>query len=249
MSTQTLAPAVATDARSAAFSPQRAARLAGVSYLVMFVLAIFANFMVREGLVEPGDAAATTANIAESIGLFRLGLLAFLVIFVLDVVIAWALHLVFRQVNRDVSLAAAWFRLVYTVFLGAGLVSYFQALVLVDGPAYLSPDQAAAQVMLAMESFEATWLIGLVAFGFHLLLLGWLVARSGVVARALGFVLMVAGVAYIADTAAHAVLSDYDAVGGLLLIAVAIPSMVGEGWLGLWLAFGRRHRGSTAHAG
>jgi hypothetical protein len=62
-------------------SPRQAARIAGYGYLAIFVLAIFANFFVRERLVEPGDAAATASNIAGSEGLFRVlqlvGLLCF----------------------------------------------------------------------------------------------------------------------------------------------------------------------------
>ena len=242
MTTRTITPipSPVDIAGAAAFSPRRAARIAGVSYLVMFVLAIFANFMVRDGLFEPGDAAATVANITESIGLFRLGLVAFLLIFILDVVIAWALHVVFRDVNRDLSLAAAWFRLVYSVLLGIGLVSFFQVLFLVSGPVYLQADQINAQTMLAMESFESTWLIGLVAFGIHLVLIGVLIIRSGLVSKTLGFILIAAGVAYASDTLAHAALADYQAIAGVLLAAVAIPSMIGEGWLGLWLLLNRR---------
>lgn len=227
---------------STSFPRGRAARLAGLSYIVMFGLAIFANFVVREGLIEPGDPIATVENVTESIGLFRLGLLAFLAIFVLDVVIAWALHVVFREVNHDLSLAAAWFRLVYTVLLGVSLVSFFDVIQAVTGDGSRGADQVAGQVMAAMESFESMWLIGLVAFGVHLVLLGALIARSGLAARALGFILVAAGAAYVVDTVAHAVLSDYEAVSGLLLAAVAIPAMIGEGWLGLWLAFTRSFR-------
>ena len=45
----------------------------------------------------------TVANIVDSVGLFRGGLVAFTVVFVLDLVIAWALYLFFRTVCRDLS--------------------------------------------------------------------------------------------------------------------------------------------------
>ena len=45
---------------------------------MIFVLAIFANFVVRNGLVDPDDARATLDNIAGSETLFRFGLVAFL---------------------------------------------------------------------------------------------------------------------------------------------------------------------------
>jgi hypothetical protein len=203
----------------------------------MFVLAIFANFMVRERLVVSGDAVGTVANITGSIGLFRLGLAAFLVIFVLDVVIAWALHVVFRDVNRDVSLATAWFRLIYTALLGVALVSMFQVIRVVDGGSlgFLGSEQIQVQTVIELASFESAWLVGLIAFGVHLAMLGVLVVRSGMVAKALGYVLIAAGLAYVLDTFAQGMLPDYEAVAGVFMVAVALPSMIGEGWLGFWL--------------
>jgi hypothetical protein len=203
----------------------------------MFLLAIFANFVVREGLVEPGNAPATVANISESIGLFRLGLVAFLAIFVLDVVIAWALHVVFRDVDRDFSLATAWFRLIYTALLGVALVSMFQVIQILgsDSLGFLTAEQASAQTMIELASFESAWLVGFVAFGIHLAMLGVLIIRSGLVAKILGYILIAAGVAYVIDTLAQGMFADYEAVAGVFLVVVALPSMIGVGWLGFWL--------------
>src|SRR5680860_373032 len=98
-------------------SPRHAALIGGVAYLVIFVLAIFANFLAIEGLVEPGDAAATASNIMDSPNLLRGALASFIIVFVLDVIIAWALYIVFRGVNADVALLSGWMRMV-----GAGLL-------------------------------------------------------------------------------------------------------------------------------
>lgn len=219
-------------------SPRRAAKIAGVSYVGLFVLGIFANFFVRESLVVSGDAQATAANIAESEGLFRLGLVAFLAIFILDIVVSWALYIVFRDANRDASLLAAWFRIVYTVFLGVAAVFFFQALQLISGAEFLtsfSPEQLNAQALVALDTFNSTWLIGLVGFGLHLMMLGYLVITSGYAPRVLGFFLAAAGAAYVTDTIAHALLSNYDEYENLFVTMVAVPSVVAEGWFGLWL--------------
>jgi hypothetical protein len=85
-------------------TPRQASEAAGIGYLVIFVLAVFANFFVVNGLVMQGDSAATVANISGSIGLFRAGLVAFLLVFIVDVAIAWALCVLFRAAGRDLSL-------------------------------------------------------------------------------------------------------------------------------------------------
>ncbi len=224
-------PEPATDRRHAAI-------VAGVGYVLLFGLAIFANFFVREGLVVADDAAETAANIAESNGLFRFGLVSFLAIFLIDVVVAWALYIVFRTQHRDLSLIAAWSRLVYTVFLGVAAVFFFQALSYYDSPAIAEAFGVAernAQAMVSLELFNSAWLVGLAAFGMHLIVLGYLVARSTETPRILGFFMIAAGAAYIIDTGAHSLLANYDSYATALLLMVSIPSVIAEGWFGLWL--------------
>jgi hypothetical protein len=219
-------------------SPRRAAVIAGAGYVVLFALALFANFFVREGLIVADDAAATAANIVGSEGLFRLGLISFLVIFLLDVVVAWGLYIVFRSANRDLSLLAAWFRIVYTVFLGVAIVFFFQALQLLSGAGFLNAfdvEQVNAQAFVALESFNATWLIGLAGFGIHLIFLGYLSITSGYTPRVLGYVLVIAGVAYVVDTIAHSILGNYTDYAVFFTVIVAVPAVVAEGWFGLWL--------------
>ena len=65
--------------------------------------------------------------------------------------------------------------------------------------------------------------------------MGYLIVQSGWVTRVLGYVLMVAGAAYVVDTLANALLANYDDVAGLFLVIVAVPSVIGELWLTIWL--------------
>ena len=223
---------------AAALSPRRAALVAGTGYVALFAFAIFANFAVREAMVVAGDAARTAANIRDAEGLFRLGLEAFLAVFLIDVPVAWALYVLFRPVHRDLSLLTAWFRIVYTVFLGVATVSFFQALQLLDDGAFLAvftPEQLDAQVLVALDTFDATWRVGLLAFGVHVVLLGRLALRSGRVPRALGWILVFAGLAYMADTVARAAFVDLPGLQSFISALVIAPAVVAEGWFGLWL--------------
>jgi hypothetical protein len=212
--------------------------IAGAGYVILFALGIFANFFVREGLIVTDDAQATAANIAESEGLFRAGMISFLVIFLLDIIVAWALYIVFRPANRDLSLVAAWSRLVYTVFLGVALIFFFQALQLLNGAGFLdafATEQLQAQALVALDTFNSTWLIGLTAFGLHLALLGFLILRTRSAPRALGYILIAAGLAYALDTSAHTLMANYTDYETAFTTMVAVPAVIAEGWFGLWL--------------
>jgi hypothetical protein len=222
-------------------SPRKAARIAGVGYLIIFVLAIFANFFVRTGLVEQDDAAATFANIAESEFLFRTGIVSFLIVFALDVLVAWALYVVFKRVSKGVSLLTAWFRLVYTVFLGVAVIFLFLVLQMVGGAEYLAAFDAGqldAQAMLLLDAFNYTWLIGLAVFGIHLMLVGYMMLASRIAPRILGIVLAVAGAAYVVDTTAISLLANYADYENVFLAIVAVPSVVAELAFAVWLLRG-----------
>lgn len=219
-------------------STRQAALIGGIAYLGTFVLAIFANFLAIEELVVPGDAATTTANIMESEGLLRGGLTAFIIVVVLDVVIAWGLYIVFRRINRDWSLLQAWFRVVGATLLGASLIFLYLVIQIVGGadfPGAFDSVQLEAQVMTYLSGFDFLWKIGLICFGVHLVVIAYLILKSGFIPKLLGYLLMLAGVAYSIDTLANALLANYADVEDFLLILVATSSIVAELWFALWL--------------
>ena len=212
-------------------SPSEAARWAGVGYLVLFVLAIGANFGVRNQLVVDNDPSGTMANIASNETTFRLGLAAFVAIAMIDLLIAWALHVALRRTGEHRSLLAAWLRFAYSVIFGAALTFLALGLEIAtsgDRLAGLNVAQRESFTMLAIHGFDIGWLIALVAFGLHLIVLARIIAASGIAPRMLGLALATAGTAYIIDTFAHIVLPNYSAIGDVMLVIVAVPSMVAE---------------------
>ncbi len=222
--------------------PRAAARYAGVGYVALFLLAIFANFLAVGAVLQPEDAHATFVDLSGSEGLFRLGTAAFLVVFLVDILVAWALYVLFRGVHRDLSMLAAWSRLVYTVFLGVSLVFLFRALTVLDAGG-TDRSRVEADVLLALNSFDFTWIVGLAAFGVHLVLLGRLLHAASNTPRWLAWAVTIAGTAYVLDTVAHIVLADYPDYAGVFLALVAVPSVVGELGVTVWLllvASGRR---------
>ncbi len=91
---------------------------------------------------------------------------------------------------------------------------------------------------MAVNAFNYTWLIGLAAFGVHLVLIAALMFRSGRVSKILGAILATAGAAYVIDTTAFTMLSNYSDFEAVFLAIVAIPSVVAEFAFAIWLLRG-----------
>lgn len=167
---------------------------------LMTMAAPFAEFYVRPTLIIPGNIEETVRNILANEGLFLAGTFAYLMAFIGDVILAWALYVLLAPVNRSLSLLTAWFRLVYSVIAIAAVLNLATVYRLLNSPESLSAfgsEQLHAQVLLLLNSFQWEWSMGLVLFGVHLGLLGYLVYRSGYIPRAVGFLLVVAGSGYV----------------------------------------------------
>ena len=221
-------------------SPLVYARLAGFGLLLMAILAIFSNFFVIESLIIPGDATTTANNIIANELLFRSGMASFIIVLILDVLVAWALYVLLKPVNKNLALLAAWFRLIYTAIFGVALYNFLSVLQLLSGADYLTvfeTDQLHAQVMLFINAFNNGWLIGLVFFGFHLFVVGYLIFKSGFMPRILGILLIMSSMGYLIDNFAKLLLSNYTEYETIFLLIVAVPGVIGELSLAIWLLF------------
>jgi hypothetical protein len=214
---------------------RQAALTAGLAYVILSVLALFANFFVLARLTDPHDAATTVSNIAHSEMLFRSGVAAFIVVFIADVVVAWGLYVFLRRISSDLSLFAACFRLIYVAIGAAALLNLLVAVRLADDTGYTTAFEATqrnAQVMLFLDAYIYGWSIALVCFGVHLLLLGLLIVQSDYVPSALGILVGLAGLGYVVGKLAFVLLPDY---GDALLLLIAVLAVPGEFGLTAWL--------------
>lgn len=217
---------------------RRIALIAGIGYLIIFITGIFANFFILESLVVQDDASATFRNIQEGASQFRVGILAFVFMVLFDLVLTWALYLLLLPVNKNLSLFAAWFRLVNVAIFGVALFSLFDVLELTGGSLYLtevSTEYIQAEVMRALSTFNYTWLLGLLFFGVHLVALGALVLQSGFIPKFIGILLFIAGAGYLVDSFAQFMMPNYDAYQNLFAMIVIIPGVVGELSFTIWL--------------
>jgi len=219
---------------------KKISRIAGFGYLIIFITGIYANFFVLESLIVPGNATETANNIAGNEALFRIGILSFIIMVVFDMVLAWALFVLLKPANKNLSLLTAWLRLVNATIFGIALYNLFGVLQLVSGAEYLAvfdTGQVHAHIMLLLDAFNKTWLLGLVFFGIHLFFLGYLIFKSGYMPRIIGILLFIAGIGYMIDSFANFLMPNYSDYANVFLIVVIVPGIIGELSLTFWLLF------------
>ena len=219
--------------RIADIALRQAALVAGIGYLFIFIVNSVASAFI--GL---GDAATTASYIMASESLFRLGIACWVILLVADVVVAWALYVFLKPVSKSLALLTAWFRLLFTAIIGITLLNLFSGMQLLSGADYLTafePNQLHAQALLYLNTYAFGFNIGFVFFGIHILGLGYLIFKSGYVPRILGVFLMIAFVGYQIDSFASVLSSSYANNEVLFFVFVAMPAVIAELSLTLWL--------------
>ena len=91
--------------------------------------------------------------------------------------------------------------------------------------------------MLSLNMFNYTWLIGLIFFGIHLFILGYLIYKSGYVPKFIGGLLLIASLDYLLDSFANFLLPNYNDYKNIFQLIVIVPGIVGELSLTFWLLF------------
>jgi hypothetical protein len=221
--------------RTAGTSPLKLARVAGVLYLIIFIVAPFAFEFGRTSVVVPGDAAATVNTIVASESVFRIGMVAESVVVLVEIVLAAILYVLLKPVSQPLSLAAAFSRLAEAVVQAVNLLTGLPALLLLGGAGYLTafePAQLQALVLLFLEVNAFLILVWGLLFGFHLLLLGYLVYKSGFWPRILGILLLLASLGYLAQSYGHILAPQYDDPLSTVVVVLSVP---GELAFTVWL--------------
>jgi hypothetical protein len=181
---------------------RRIALIAGLGLLLMTVAVGLAEGLAMMSILVPGDTVTTMENIAAQEGLFRFGIFSHMVVVILDIVVAWALYVYLKPLDQQLSLLAAWSRVVYSLFYGIALVNYFQLAQILGAGGYaatLDSSGLETQVTVLLNAFRDGWDMGYVFFGLHLAFLGWILFKSGVIPKWLGILVLVGGISYLVD--------------------------------------------------
>ncbi len=134
-----------------------------------------------------------------------------------DAGVALLFYKLLRPINRSLSLLAASLRLIFVAFMAVNTLNYFGV-------------TALFQHVHSPSAFDFGYGVALIPFGLHCLLTGYLIFNSTFLPRVLGVLMMVAGAAYLLFLSPQ--------LGSRLFFPwIAVPAVIGEASLTLWLLF------------
>jgi uncharacterized protein DUF4386 len=219
-------------------STKQQARVAGFLYLLLALIAPIGLLYVPGKLIVPKNATATADNIRASGWLLRIGIASELGHQVICVFLVLALYRLFKAVSesyaRQMVILGA---LVSVPIVFVNVLNEIAALVLVSGADFLSafgkPQlDALAYLFLRLHSHGIT--VASIFWGLWLFPFGMLVIRSGFIPRVFGFLLMIAGTAYVASSFTTLVLPRYAPLISQLALPLEVAELPIVFWLVIW---------------
>jgi hypothetical protein len=210
------------------------ARLAGALYLFIVVAGIFAEMFARSAVTVPGDPAATASRLLAAESVYRWAAAGELLMWAFDITVTLLLYELLRPVGKSLALLAAFFRLVSITIAALNTLNHLAPLGYLGAPymSALGADQTRALALFSLRMHATGYNISLLYFGFHCVLLGYLVSRAGYLPRLLGWLLVPAGLGYLTNSFAGVVAPP---VASLLFPWSLLPAFVAELGLALWL--------------
>ena len=166
---------------------QTAAKVAGAMFLLTVAIVVAVNFAINAQLIVVGNPVETVRNILAHEQLFRLGIAGNLIYATGLMVLASALYVILRPVNRGLAgLAAAW-RFVYAAMWVLTALNFFSTLRLLDGADYtrvLGGDATRTLANFYLSGFDQYY-VGLLFYALASTACSWLWLESRYVPRVL----------------------------------------------------------------
>ncbi len=217
---------------------KKAARVAGLWYLLIAITAPIGLLYVPSRLIVSGDAAATASRIRESELLFRIGIASELFHQTIAIFLVLALYRLFRPVDearaRQLVILGA---LVSVPIAFLNVLNEIAALVLIGGSSFLSVfdrQQLDALAYLFIRLHAQGINVVSIFWGLWLFPFGMLVIRSRFIPRVLGMLLFLAGGGYLAFAAVSVVAPHYAHVVGSVAMILEVGELPIIGWLAIW---------------
>jgi hypothetical protein len=118
-------------------SKRKAAKIAGLTFLLTFSIVAYINFGIVHTLVVENDALETARNILANEQLFRIGIAGNLIYCIGLTILFTSLYVILKPVNQGLALLGTFWRMVWLLMWLLITVNLFDSLRLLTGAPYL----------------------------------------------------------------------------------------------------------------
>ena len=202
-----------------------AAIMAAIALFANIILAGSVHSVILPKIVGIGDATNILENIVANEQQFRIAIFLLTLNVIADIVVFWALYFILKPVNKSISILAALFGAMHTVVALSAINNLSDLLHLTCYPLFNTDMEAA----IALHAFHWAWQAGMVMFGIHLILRGWLLYRAAYMDKMLGIVMFIVAAGYLIDGFGQILISGYNSS----VVSVYVGWM--EALLPIWL--------------
>lgn len=209
------------------------AKISGVAYLMIFLSGFYANFAILESLIDSNNTLITATNFINNHSQFGKGLIGFVVMLFFDLVLVWSLFGLTKSISKSTSYVASFFRLLHALFFAVALLKLWNVYQLTYKASINTNLQS--RVSELITDFDLLWTVGLLFFGVHLIILGYLIIKSSYIPNAIGVLLLLAAIGYLVDSTAKLLMSNYNDYSDVFEVIVIMPSVIGEFSFTVWL--------------
>jgi hypothetical protein len=221
---------------------RRQARLAGLLYFLVALIAPYGLMVVPAKLLVSDNAQATAQRIAANPGVLHLGMATEVVHQAIEVFMVLVLYQLFKPVHRMLARQMLVLGLVPIPMVFLNVLAEVAAGTFAAGPSWLHAFDRAqldALALLAMQLHAHGLQLAAFFWGLWLLPLGLVMLRSGFIPKAFGWSAMAAGIGYVLGATS-------DLLVPALQSTLAMPAFaleLGEPAMILWLLLGGATRG------
>jgi hypothetical protein len=188
-----------------------AAKITGLGIFILLIAGSYVFFALNTGLEPPGESAVAAANnIKVNLLLFIIVIAGILIMIICNLVLALTFYLLLKHIIKDLSLLAAILRLIYTIVFAISMVFLFIEPLL----------------------FSSVFLTGQIFFAIYLLVLGYIVFKSGYIPRILGILLIIGGtLGYLTESLTSFFSPNYIWISSFGIMVAVIAEII----IGIWL--------------
>jgi hypothetical protein len=162
-------------------SLRKAAKVAGFMFLFAFIVPTLNWAFVLSKLIVAEDVIATANNIMANELLFRIGITIELIMSAGLVVLALALYIILKPVNKNLASLALLLKLLEATIVASIVLVSFVALQMLSGDAYstvFTPEQLQVPVGLILNAHTTIFSIPMVILGLDMMVFSYLFFQS-----------------------------------------------------------------------